>query len=72
MKELQDRLSDTENKLVQERSQSAQFWDVLNGKQGQELEAAQKDLTIMFLKTQTGIVFFHIWRFVFVVHFFLK
>jgi len=39
--------------LAAERSQSAQFWDVLNGKQGQELEAAQKDLTIMFLKSQT-------------------
>jgi len=39
--------------LAQERNQSSQFWDVLNGKSGQELEAAQKDLTIMFLKTQT-------------------
>lgn len=54
MKELQDRLAETENKLLQERSQSEQFWDVLNGKQGAELEGAQKDLTIMFLKNQTG------------------
>jgi len=53
MKELQDRLADTEKKLLNEKNQSSQFWDVLNGKSGQELEAAQKDLTIMFLKTQT-------------------
>lgn len=56
MKELQDRLAETEQKLAAERSQSSQFWDVLNGKSGQELEAAQKDLTIMFLKQQTGML----------------
>lgn len=58
MKELQDRLAETEQRLAAERNQSSQFWDVLNGKSGQELEAAQKDLTIMFLKTQTGTFFF--------------
>jgi len=53
MKELQDRLAETENKLAVERNQSTQFWAALNSKEGEELEAAQKDMTIMFLKSQT-------------------
>jgi len=50
---MESRLSETQQRLINEQNSSKQFWDKLNGKNGPELEAAQKDLTIMFLKNQT-------------------
>jgi len=53
LREMESRLAETQQRLASEQSSSQKFWNVLNNKEGPVLEAAQKDLTIMFLKNQT-------------------
>jgi len=47
------RMKETEARLENEKKTSAIFMEVLNQKQGGELEAVTKDLTIAMLKQQT-------------------
>jgi len=53
MEEMAKRMRETEARLENEKKTSAIFMEVLNQKQGGELESVSKDLTIAMLKQQT-------------------
>jgi hypothetical protein len=53
MEEMAKRMRETEARLENEKKTSAIFMQVLNQKQGGELESVTKDLTIAMLKQQT-------------------